>query len=71
MADAGTCPYCKNTIAELNINGAPLRHKEQAWHGVVCSCPSCDAILGVTFDPFALMEDTANKVLAKLKEEAQ
>lgn len=71
MADAGTCPHCKSSIAELNIAGAPLRHQEKAWHGIVCTCPTCNAVLGVTFDPFALMEDTANKVLAKLKAEGQ
>lgn len=71
MADAGICPNCKASLAELNASPLPLRHQERAWHGVALTCPLCDAILGASFDPFALMEDTASKVMAKLKGEQQ
>lgn len=68
MAQAGICPKCDRPVTELNIAGTPLKHQEKAWHGITYSCPFCNAILGVSFDPFAMMEDIANKVVAKQRE---
>lgn len=69
MADAGICPKCGSHVTELNVTPVPLRNKEKKWYGVAYNCPMCDAILGAGFDPFGLVEDTANRVAAKLKEQ--
>jgi len=68
MADSGNCPKCEKSISEVQIVGMPLKHGEKAWHGIAYKCPDCDAILSVGFDPFPIIDETANRVLSKLQE---
>ena len=66
--NTGVCPYCKKVIQHVKLENMPI-HVDIRVHnqGVSFVCPTCKAILGITYDPFPLVEDIVQGVSKALK----
>jgi hypothetical protein len=49
------CPHCDADVKHMHIKSVDLTNdKHNKWTGLSYSCPECDRILSVGFDPIAL-----------------
>ena len=64
----GKCPKCGKTVDAMDsehvVIGGGLTPQ---LHGVSFLCPFCKTVLGAQIDPITLSEDTARKVVARMK----
>ena len=52
-----TCPNCKKPISEATTGIMPLNAGSKQIEGLVITCPLCETILGITIEPYALIEE--------------
>ena len=64
----GKCPYCESVLTEVRTEHINVgQYPEQQWHGISCVCPRCHKILNVQIDQISVMNDTVEKLFAKLR----
>jgi len=68
MSPSGKCPKCEKSITHVTHSHVDvgLSYQKQ-WHGISYNCPYCSAVLSVGIDPVALMNDTVDKVVERLR----
>lgn len=68
MINTGKCPKCDATVNNVKTEhvliGTP---PDKQWHGISYVCTSCRTVLGIQIDPVSLMNDTVDKLCARLK----
>jgi uncharacterized protein (UPF0212 family) len=62
------CPHCKNKVTRVFIEVVTLNDEQAGdWRGITYSCPVCDSVLSVSFDPVAMETDLVKRVLTALR----
>ena len=65
--NTGTCPKCNKKVNHVNFENMPIHvNLRPFWKGVSFVCPSCKAILGVSYDHIALNEELKSDILKVL-----
>jgi phage FluMu protein Com len=60
----GKCPHCEKTIASAEVETISIKAGTQAsYKGVSYLCPHCRAVLSVSMDQLALIEETKKRLL--------
>lgn len=68
MDKKGKCPHCAEVITKLNA--AKVTVNDELWgsrDGLTFSCPSCQIVLSVSFDPAALTAEIQKTVASVLQ----
>jgi hypothetical protein len=60
------CPKCERPISEASGERCTIRVKRSKWHGLMCACPFCGTVLGVSIDPIALKDDLKRELLQEI-----
>lgn len=61
------CPHCEADLTHVDIKGVQLiNDKLDQWRGLSYSCPQCERILNVGFDPVALNVDLLKSVVTSV-----
>jgi ribulose 1,5-bisphosphate synthetase/thiazole synthase len=50
------CHSCGRILTQINVEATSIQDQTRRWNGVVYSCGSCNASLGVEIDPIALKD---------------
>ncbi len=64
---SGTCPKCEHTITRAVAKPMPIEASGVQWQGIVYKCPDCEAVLGVSVDPFALKAEIVREIKAGIE----
>jgi hypothetical protein len=56
------CPKCDRVISTVSINTHSGLHAGTRYPCLSFDCPSCGAVLSITFDPYRLSELIAQEV---------
>jgi hypothetical protein len=57
------CPHCDSDVTHIHIQSLDLiNDTHNKWTGLSFSCPECNRILNVGFDPIALNVDFRKSV---------
>jgi hypothetical protein len=51
------CPKCEKFILEINASPMPIKYGQKKYDGAAYSCPLCNTILGVGFDPITMINE--------------
>jgi hypothetical protein len=66
----GKCPHCGSIVNEVTTEEVTIgSFPDKQWHGIsyVCANASCRKVISLQIDPVALMNDTVEKLFAKLR----
>jgi hypothetical protein len=66
MLHSGTCPKCGKIISHAKIEAIDLSIGRTRYKGISYLCPSCRAVLSVSLDHVALVNDVAQAVARRL-----
>ena len=59
---AGICPHCKKTVLTLAASLAALRSPNGTIKTITYTCSFCLKILGVSLDPYSLVDEILRKM---------
>ncbi|MDR1280819.1 MAG: hypothetical protein LBK99_08355 [Opitutaceae bacterium] len=68
--NTGKCPHCGIIITQAKTENVTIGvYPDKQWHGIsyVCPNPSCQKVISMQIDPVALMNDTVEKTVARLR----
>jgi len=62
------CPHCSETVSHADVQVIPLQDESGGtWRGLSYSCPNCQKILTVGFDPVRLDTNLVATLMDGLK----
>jgi hypothetical protein len=61
------CPKCGDSVGFVKGTYVEIKMPRQNLAGLSCLCPNCDAILSVSIDSIALLDDFAQEVVKRLQ----
>lgn len=67
MPHSGICPKCDAVLGHAKIEDIELRIGRDKYKGISYLCSSCHAVLSVSLDHVALVNDIAEAVAKRLR----
>ena len=61
------CPYCNDPITRVDIAGVTLQAGLNLFSGLVYSCPACDKVLSVGYDPKVQQDRIVESVVEAMR----
>lgn len=62
------CPKCQQLVTSLRVQGLEaVGPNRKTWKAATFTCPSCDTILGASFDAVAQGQWVIDEVVKKLR----